>query len=115
MGPDLELVVLEMTEEDQMERVRTRARGSEQAVEILKVRFYMHFRFWLAGRSKIAMLSMLQQFQIIAFNNHVLGQGFMKLCKPAEPGEPQTRGIRVTREMSRHCVMNMIIEHKSKE
>ena len=39
MGPDLELVVLEMTEEDQMERVRTRARGSEQAVEILKVRF----------------------------------------------------------------------------
>ena len=46
MGPDLELVVLEMTEEDQMERVRTRARGSEQAVEILKVRFYMHFRFW---------------------------------------------------------------------
>ena len=46
MGPDLELVVLEMTVEDQMERVRTRARGSEQAVEILKVRFYMHFRFW---------------------------------------------------------------------
>ena len=46
MGPDLELVVLEMTEEDQMERVRTRARGSEQAVEILKVSFYMHFRFW---------------------------------------------------------------------
>ena len=45
MGPGLELVVLEMTEEDQMERVRTRARGSEQAVEILKVRFYMHFRF----------------------------------------------------------------------
>ena len=39
MGPDLELVVLEMTVEDQMERVRTRARGSEQAVEILKVRF----------------------------------------------------------------------------
>ena len=29
MGPVLELVVLEMTVEDQMERVRTRARGSE--------------------------------------------------------------------------------------
>ena len=41
MGPDLELVVLEMTVEDQMERVRARARGSEQAVEIMKVRFYM--------------------------------------------------------------------------
>ena len=40
MGPDLELVVLEMTVEDQMERVRARARGSEQAVEILKVRFW---------------------------------------------------------------------------
>ena len=45
MGPDLELIVLEMTLEDQMERVRTRARGSEQAAEILKVRFYMYFRF----------------------------------------------------------------------
>ena len=59
MGPDLELVVLDMTVEDQMERVRTRARESEQAVEILKVRFYMNFKFWLAGRSKIAMLSLL--------------------------------------------------------
>ena len=62
MGPDLELVVLEMTVEDQMERVRTRARGSEQAVEILKVRFYMHFRFWLAGRSKIEFSAMFSMF-----------------------------------------------------
>ena len=46
MGPDLELVVLEMTLEDQMERVRARARGSEQAVEILKVRFW----FWLEAK-----------------------------------------------------------------
>ena len=58
MGPDLELVVLEMTVEEQMDRVRTRARGSEQAVEIMKVRFW----FLLAGRSKNEFSAMFRMF-----------------------------------------------------
>ena len=40
LGPDLEIVVLEMTLEEQMERIRGRHEGSEDAVEMMKVPIY---------------------------------------------------------------------------
>merc|ERR1719430_600418 len=39
LGPDLEIVVLEMTLEEQMERIRGRHEGSEDAVEMMKAFF----------------------------------------------------------------------------
>ena len=38
LGPELEIVVLDMTLEEQKERVRARHGGSEQVVELMKVR-----------------------------------------------------------------------------
>ena len=38
LGPKLEIVVLEMTLEEQMERIRGRHEGSENAVDMMKVR-----------------------------------------------------------------------------
>ena len=37
MGPELQIVVLDMALEDQMERIRERNKGEESAVEICKV------------------------------------------------------------------------------
>ena len=38
MGPDLQIVVLDMSLEEQMERIRKRHEGNENAVELAKVR-----------------------------------------------------------------------------
>ena len=38
LGPELEIVVLEMTLEEQMERIRGRHEGSENAVDMMKVK-----------------------------------------------------------------------------
>ena len=37
LGPELEIVVLEMSLEEQMERIRGRHEGSENAVDMMKV------------------------------------------------------------------------------
>ena len=37
LGPELQIVVLDMALEDQMERVRERNKGEESAVEMCKV------------------------------------------------------------------------------
>ena len=37
LGPELEIVVLEMTLEEQMERIRSRHEGSQHAVDMMKV------------------------------------------------------------------------------
>ena len=37
LGPELQIVVLDMALEDQMERVRERNKGEESAVELCKV------------------------------------------------------------------------------
>ena len=37
LGPELEIVVLEMTLEEQMERIRGRHEGSENAVDMMRV------------------------------------------------------------------------------
>jgi len=37
LGPELEIVVLEMSLEEQMERIRGRHEGSEDAVDMMKV------------------------------------------------------------------------------
>ena len=40
MGPDLQIVVLNMSLEDQMERVRSRHGGHESAVDFAKVKCF---------------------------------------------------------------------------
>ena len=37
LGPDLEVVVLEMTLEEQMERIKSRHDGNDNAVQMMKV------------------------------------------------------------------------------
>ena len=40
LGPDLEVVVLEMTLEEQMERIKSRHDGNDNAVQMMKVLQY---------------------------------------------------------------------------
>ena len=40
LGPDLEVVVLEMTLEEQMERIKSRHDGNDNAVQMMKVLLY---------------------------------------------------------------------------
>ena len=40
LGPELEIVVLEMSLEEQMQRIRARHEGSEDAVQMMKVPIY---------------------------------------------------------------------------
>ena len=37
LGPELEIVVLEMTQEEQMERIKGRHEGNQDAVQMMKV------------------------------------------------------------------------------
>ena len=48
LGPELQMVVLEMTLEDQKERLRARHGGSEEVVDMMKVR--EEHRRWGGGK-----------------------------------------------------------------
>ena len=45
LGEDLEIIMLEMSKEEQEERIKTRHQGSKQAVEMMRVALAFIFRF----------------------------------------------------------------------
>ena len=57
LGEDLEIIMLEMSKEEQEERIKTRHQGSKQAVEMMRVGLAFIFRFKPHNRSRFHYLN----------------------------------------------------------
>ena len=88
MGPELQIVVLDMSLEDQMERVRGRHGGEEAAVDMFKVRL-------------IRLIQLYDGFRI---------QAVYHISESAQQDEPNTIDLKVTPDMKPQDVVMKVLQ-----
>ena len=99
-----------MTLEEQMERIKSRHDGNDNAVQMMKVLQYFR-KVFLMQQKKID--TPVRHFKHVSVN--YVPQAFFEFCEPAGSDEPNTTGITVTPGMSPEDVLKKILQGNVKE